>query len=434
MESQNLSPPKSGFGFSPRGFTPPEGMTERFGPPGFEDGVRGHENQANRGRERDFPGHPDEHRREEDEARAPSPKRSSRWSNMSPPLQSEEEMHKADEATAEAIMAEVQARENQESEGVSQDTPECSSNLLNTNNSSSCIEQSVSTAATSLEPLQSKNSEEDQHINEPTSNVSATNIDNTLDSISEHVKIVNECTYPLISESEEREPEVQTSLPTHQQSTDTERFIGSTSITISEKCGQLEQGNDSEPQSSTKVTKPTPEVDIMFDNMEVEQPHSKDKSSFDDTTQNSDTPNPFDTMAHLPNVDELRENVCSTQLSVGYEDDSRIVESLGFDKRPTDQISAGFNDCIPENVDVEPMTINEPKEHFSLYEDETFSVGDEPKPTFEAVIPEQATQSQGEVIDGMEFDIEPYDSQRQSAPEESSMNNNVTTVEDVTSQ
>lgn len=423
MENQSLSPPKSGFGFPPRGFAPPEGMTERFGPPGFEDGGRGRGNPSIMGR--GFPGRPDEHRREEDDAGAPSPKRSSRWSNMSPPAQSEEEMHKADEATAAAIMAEVHARENRESEGVPQGTAE-SSIPLNADNSPSFAEQTVNTVTLTVEPPQSRNSEIEQHNDEPTSNVSPTNIDN---STCEPVIQVNECTYPSIAKQEERQGEV----PTHQQSTDVEQCTFSTSNTVLEKNSQFEQINDSEPQSLKEGINPALDVNTMFDQMEVEQPYFKEKPNFDDTTQNSDTLNPFDTMAHLPNVDELRENVCSTQPSVGYEDDSRIVESLGFDKRPSEQLSTDFNDCMPESVEVEPMNINEPKEHFSLYEDETFSVGDEPKQTF-VNVPEEVTQNQGEVIDGMEFDIEPYDSQQGSAPEQSSTNNNDNTVEDVTSQ
>ncbi|KAG8318093.1 RNA binding [Homalodisca vitripennis] len=85
MEGQGPSPPKAGFGFPPRGFAPPDQGPERFGPPVFEDSGRGRGGQSLKNRGRGFQGRPDERRREDEEAGAPSPKRSSRWSNPSPP-------------------------------------------------------------------------------------------------------------------------------------------------------------------------------------------------------------------------------------------------------------------------------------------------------------------------------------------------------------
>ncbi|XP_054270255.1 SR-related and CTD-associated factor 4-like isoform X3 [Macrosteles quadrilineatus] len=142
MESQGPSPPKPGFGFPPRGFAPPEGGPERFGPPVFEESGRGRGSPTIRGRGRGFQGRGEDRRWEEEEGTSPSPKKLSRWSNMSPPPAfappSEEPRAESDsvvETSATDPVAMDVSESQQEPVSVNQDdknteNPFCSENSL----------------------------------------------------------------------------------------------------------------------------------------------------------------------------------------------------------------------------------------------------------------------------------------------------------------
>lgn len=107
MEGQGPSPAQPGFGFSPRSFPSPDIVPERFGSPMFDDSGRGRGSQI-RGRGRGFPGRLEEHKREEEEFAALNPKRTSRWSNPSPPpafaLQKNEDNSMHNVENSEALM------------------------------------------------------------------------------------------------------------------------------------------------------------------------------------------------------------------------------------------------------------------------------------------------------------------------------------------
>lgn len=107
MEGQGPSPAQPGFGFPPRGFPSPDVVPERFGSPMFDDSGRGRGSQI-RGRGRGFPGRLEEHKREDEEFAASNPKRTSRWSNPSPPpafaLQNNEDNVMNNVENAEALL------------------------------------------------------------------------------------------------------------------------------------------------------------------------------------------------------------------------------------------------------------------------------------------------------------------------------------------
>lgn len=107
MEGQGPSPPQPGFGFPPRSFPSPDIVPERFGSPMFDDSGRGRGSQI-RGRGRGFPGRLEDHKREDEEFAALNPKRTSRWSNPSPPpafaLQNNEDNVVNNVENAEALL------------------------------------------------------------------------------------------------------------------------------------------------------------------------------------------------------------------------------------------------------------------------------------------------------------------------------------------
>lgn len=77
---------KQGFGFSHRGFASSEAGPDRFIPPPLEEIGRGRGGHNLRGRGRGFQHRTDDPRGGAEDLGAPSPKRMSRWSNLSPPL------------------------------------------------------------------------------------------------------------------------------------------------------------------------------------------------------------------------------------------------------------------------------------------------------------------------------------------------------------